>query len=228
MPTLVANCPRCKVNDHTFDILGANYFHSDSGIEGLEAFSVCRHCYKSVVFELIPYSYSGNNLQASTLLKIVGDVNRYYNIIDYINLTHTIPTPPPEHLPEEVKKVFIEATKCHSIGCWNAAGAMFRATIEVTTKKLLDANNELPKTKENLAQRLEYLFDKKLIPLGLKDLSTCIRKDGNDAVHAVSLTKIDADDLLDFTTELLVSLYTQPKKIQLAEERRNKRRSEGE
>ena len=225
MPTLVANCPRCNANDHTFDILSAIDFILDYNFYRLEAFSVCRNCNKSVVFLLRPYD--GTNHSLSALMGNTGNINRYFEIIDYINLTHTITILTPEHLPEEVNKVFIEATKCHSIGCWNAAGAMFRATIDVATKELLHTNEKPTKTKETLAKRLEYLFDKNLIPSGLKDLSTCIRKDGNDAVHDVSLTKIDADDLLDFTTELLASLYTQPKKIQLAEERRNRRRCEG-
>jgi hypothetical protein len=39
-----------------------------------------------------------------------------------------------------------------------------------------------------------------------------------------NLTKAEAEDMLDFTTELLDRLYTQPKKLELAKERKIARR----
>jgi hypothetical protein len=40
------------------------------------------------------------------------------------------------------------------------------------------------------------------------------------------LTKDDAEDLLDFTTALLERLITEPKKLELAEARRQTRRAQ--
>ena len=56
-------------------------------------------------------------------------------------------------------------------------------------------------------------------------LATCIREDGNDGAHAGTLTKADADDLVDFTIALLERLITEPKKLELAKERRETRRT---
>ena len=226
MPTIVENCPRCKANDHTFDIVGGNPVVTPEDIF-IEAFSICRACNQSVVF-LIKSIYGGASLDA--LMAARGNLNsenNQYYVDGYINISHTSPFPPPEHLPDEVNKVFIEATRCHAIGCWNAAGAMFRSTIDVATKELLIRNEHTQEIKYFLAKRLAWLFEKGYIPMDLKELSNCIREDGNHAVHEVSLTKIDAEDLLEFTTELLERIYTQPKKLQSRIESRNIRRNKG-
>jgi hypothetical protein len=47
------------------------------------------------------------------------------------------------------------------------------------------------------------LFENDRLPVGLRELSACIREDGNDGAHAGTLTKEDAEDLLDFTHALL-------------------------
>jgi hypothetical protein len=45
---------------------------------------------------------------------------------------------------------------------------------------------------------------------------------GNDGAHQGTLTKEEAYDLLDFTTALLERVFTEPEKIKLAEERRQR------
>ncbi len=49
------------------------------------------------------------------------------------------------------------------------------------------------------------------------------KDDGNDGVHGGSLSAADAEDLLDFTTELLRRLYTEKERVRLARERKNAR-----
>jgi hypothetical protein len=50
------------------------------------------------------------------------------------------------------------------------------------------------------------------------------KEDGNDGAHAGTLTKEDAEDLLDFATALFERMYTEPERLRLARERREKRR----
>ncbi|MBA3385446.1 MAG: DUF4145 domain-containing protein [Chthoniobacterales bacterium] len=78
--------------------------------------------------------------------------------------------------------------------------------------------------RRSLGLRLPWLFDHALLPGGLRDLSHCIKEDGNDGAHAGSLSREDAEDLLDFTRALLERLYTEPEKLRLAQERRAERR----
>jgi hypothetical protein len=57
-------------------------------------------------------------------------------------------------------------------------------------------------------------------------LDRCIREDGNEAAHAGTLTRAEAEDRLDFTTALLERVFTEPERIRLAEERRKQRRAQ--
>jgi len=69
-----------------------------------------------------------------------------------------------------------------------------------------------------------WIFDNGILPESLRDLSSCVREDGNDGAHAGTLSKDDAEDLCDFTYVLLERLYTEPERVRLAEERRSLRR----
>jgi hypothetical protein len=131
------------------------------------------------------------------------------------------------HVPKDIADVFVEAATCLSVECWNAAGAMFRLCVDLTTKPMLPTG-ETPglnnKIRRDLGLRLSWLFDNNKLPSDLRELSACIHQDGNDAAHTGKLTKIDAEDLLDFTRELLERVYTEPARLKLAAERRANRR----
>ena len=64
-----------------------------------------------------------------------------------------------------------------------------------------------------------------LTALSLRELSHCIRQDGNDAVHDGSVGEDEAEDLQDFTSHLLENVYTTPKRLELAKDRRVGRRA---
>jgi hypothetical protein len=105
---------------------------------------------------------------------------------------------------------------------------MFRLCVDIATKSLFPATDEKglnSKIRRNLGLRLPLLFDNGLLPESLKELSTCIKEDGNDGAHVGNLTKSDAEDLLDFTTALLERMYTEPARLRLAKERRDSRRT---
>jgi hypothetical protein len=72
--------------------------------------------------------------------------------------------------------------------------------------------------------RLPWLFNNGKLPESLRKLSTAIKEDGNDGAHQGTLTKEDAEDLLDFTTKLLERVFTEPEQLRIAEERRAQRR----
>ena len=121
-----------------------------------------------------------------------------------------------------------EGATCLAVGCYNAAGTMFRLCVDLATKSMLPTE-EAPglntKTRRDLGLRLPWLFANGLLPEALKDLSSCIKEDGNDGAHAGNLTEDDASDLLDFSVSLLERIYTEPERLRLAKERRDARRS---
>ena len=134
---------------------------------------------------------------------------------------------PPEHLPERIAAAFTEGAKCLAIGCHNGAGTMFRLCVDLATRRMLPEVDE-PKlnaqVRRNLGLRLPWLFDTGRLPEALRDLSSCVKEDGNDGAHEGTLSKEDAYDLLDFTTALLERMYTEPERLRLAKERRDARR----
>src|SRR5205807_66538 len=117
---------------------------------------------------------------------------------------------PPEHVPDPIAKVFREGATCLNVECWNAAGTMFRVCVDLATRPMLP-RQEVPglnnKTRRDLGLRLPWLFDNGKLPTDLRGLSTAIREDGNDGAHQGTLTKEDAEDLLDFTTALLERIF---------------------
>lgn len=139
---------------------------------------------------------------------------------------------PPDHLPLDVERVFKEGAGSLANQYYNASGAMFRLCLDLTTKEL--TNSKLDKVgspisgvkNKTIHSRLEWLFDNDLLSSGLKDLAACVKDDGNDAAHDGSLTKADAEDLQDFCFELLEQVYTNPKRLALANQRRAERRQQ--
>lgn len=230
MAELVANCPRCRTARITFDVTAVilvrfqyNWHHT------YEAFGICRNCSKSTTFVLEEDTGHDTKLfERNSPLQMKDSLNNYFRVNGFISVKDQGAAPPPEHLPQIIADVFREAATCLSVECWNAAGTMFRMCVDLATRPLLP-NEDLPglnhRVRRDLGQRLPWLFDAGKLPNDLRELSTCIREDGNDGAHQGTLTKREAEDLLDFTTALLERLFTEPRRLEIAKERREKRRA---
>jgi len=228
MPELVANCPRCKAKEMTFDLLcyiptvvEYNWKHH------AEVFCVCRACRRSTVFVLSQRDIK-HEKHFEDLVKFPGAVNRIAEVDGYISLKDMGAQPPPEHLPQTVDAAFREGAACLSIACHNAAGTMFRLCIDLATRSMLpekETDGLNARTRRDLGLRLPWLFDNGLLPEILRELSSCIKDDGNDGAHQGTLTADDARDIFDFTYVLLDRIYTEPRRLELARERREARRS---
>ena len=171
----------------------------------------------------------GNVIREKGLSKLTGAVNALVRIEGYVSLKDKVGAAPPEHLPNDIQNVFAEGATCLAVGAFNAAGTMFRLCVDLATKSLLpevDGDGLNSKVRRNLGLRLPWLFDRKLLPEALRELSSCIKDDGNDGAHAGTLQQEDAEDLLDFTATLLERLYSEPERLRLARERRDKRRGQ--
>ena len=218
---------RCK--KITFDLQSAIWTTQHYGWQfWYEAFCICRQCRRSTIF-VLSESSNGNYeyVHKTGLVEINGAVNRYITIEGTITLKDTATVEPPLHVPGRIDAVFQEGAKCLVVDCNNAAGTMFRLCIDLATRTLLpeeETEGLNRATRRNLGLRLPWLFDNGHLPEGLRQLSTCVKEDGNDGAHAGNLTTKDAEDLLDFTTVLLERLYTEPERLRLAEERRRQRR----
>ncbi|ODB93200.1 hypothetical protein A3194_00405 [Candidatus Thiodiazotropha endoloripes] len=227
MSMLVADCPRCGAKEITFDLNNQVLVYTEYDWKKyLEVFCVCRACFKSTIFLVSQKEYDYSKLINEGLPNLKAAVNEIVRVERYIGIQDNTTEKPPEHLPEDINNIFKEGAACMSIGCYNAAATMFRLCLDLATKSLLpeEAEGLNNRVKRNLGLRLPWLFDNQLLPEALRELSVCIKDDGNDGAHEGVLSKDDAADILDFTFILLERLYTEPKRLEIAGQRRAARR----
>jgi len=145
----------------------------------------------------------------------------------YVSLKDAASRKPPDYLPETIDAVFREGAACLSIECANAAGTMFRLCVDLSTKSMFpkeEVEGLNSKVRRDLGLRLQWLFNNKILPESMRELSSCVKDDGNDGAHEGTLKKEDAEDLLDFTYALLERIYTEPERLRFVKERRLSRR----
>jgi uncharacterized protein DUF4145 len=232
MPELVADCPRCGSRKITCDVRAAHVVAFHHGWQNwYETYCICRHCNRATIY-LLKESVNGNYgyVHKVGILAVEGSLNNYVEIDGHVSLKDKMTIEPPKYIPKEIEAVFKEGATCLAVGCYNAAGTMFRLCIDLATRSILpkeEAEGLTAKVRRDLGLRLPWLFGKGLLPEPLKGLSACIKEDGNDGAHAGTLQQPDAEDLLDFTTALLERMYTEPERLRLAQERRDLRRGKG-
>jgi len=230
MSQLVANCPRCKAKQMTFDLISQIPTEIEyDWLQWFEAFCICRACHRSTIFVLSQTEYAAGELLAKAKLSQLDfAVNKIMKVEGHISLKDQVAVQPPLYLPQNIEAAFREGASCQAIGSNNAAAAMFRLCVDLTTKPMLpegEANGLNNAVRRNLGLRLPWLFDNGILPEGLRELSTCIKDDGNDGAHDGTLSEEDAADVADFTFELLERIFTEPEKLRLAKQRRDDRRN---
>lgn len=242
MSTFVFDCPNCAVRNSTFKVKSWDTRFEDECLKW-SFFSICRACtipmiiQANVLTELYDECLGAFHTDSEAfselkriLLPIIekdeGHLNEVFENFTYnpILASHMLP---PEHVPEEIKNIFIEASKCLSLSCFNATAAMFRLCLDRVTKEIVNQNIELSPTqndKKSIHNRLTWIFDKNILNRDLEELSRCIKDDGNDGAHDGNIGKDEAEDLFDFTYEFLETVYTKPARVRNATERRQLRR----
>lgn len=231
MAELVADCPRCgatKIGCIAGASIPVGLEHG--WLHTLEVFAVCRNCSRSTIFILRQKNYDDTDMVTQHgVMKFKGSLNNHFEVRGHISLKDRFKTQPPDHLPPEIDSAFREGATCLAVQCFNASGVMFRVCVDLATRSLLppegDPESPNARTRRDLGLRLPWLFESGRLPEALRDLSACIHQDGNDGAHQGTLTKEDAEDLIDFAEALLERLYTEPVRLQLAAERRTGRRS---
>lgn len=238
MSMIVADCPRCGAKNHTFDVLGQQFRYREHDWQNwYEIFGVCRNCSKSSIWliglHVDAYDKQDELYGGRKIVEFKGSLNPLFKIEGYVGLRDNVTVQPPEHLAKEIENAFREGATCLSVGCYNAAATMFRLCVDLVTRPLLPdaaAQVEQPNSRQrrDLGLRLAWLFEKGKLPAELQELAKCIREDANDGAHAGNLKKADAEDVLDFTEALLERLVTEPKRLEMAEQRRQERRKKGQ
>jgi hypothetical protein len=224
----IADCPRCGQSRTTFDVLADVPSVRSDLWDPREVFLRCRSCGGSSI-GLLTKKTSG--IPEPT--QIAGHfIDAYYRLAEWVFKIPSRRTCP-QHVPDDVQRIFNEAASCLAIQCWDAAGSMFRKTLDVTTRSKIstpdaDISPKAPnwKTYKDLRLRLDHLFQSGLLDRSLEDLSSCIHQDGNDAAHdEIGIGPEEAEDLADFTERVLEIVYTIPGQINENKRRREYRRA---
>ncbi|MDA3509381.1 DUF4145 domain-containing protein [Acinetobacter junii] len=230
MSTFVFDCPCCSAKNSTFDVIDGQPKPIDPRYIEWSIFSTCRACANSCSITAVlkhqtalslKSSISNDSLRVVRIKEFLDSKSDLSSNFENFSYAPVLPSAemPPEHLPVEIETIFNEAAKCFSIGCYNAAGAMFRLCLDSVTKKIVEQNEALNPTsndKKTIHNRLVWIFNNNILPSSLEDLSRCIKDNGNDAAHDGNLTKEDAEDLLDFSFILLERVYTEPARIEIS------------
>jgi hypothetical protein len=108
---IVANCPRCKSNNMTFDVTADVLTRVTYDWQSHhEVFGVCRHCRQPTIWAIDQRDYADSDfLQKNpALAKIQESLNNYFDIDGYICLKDMGVIAAPEHVPNEIAKAFRE------------------------------------------------------------------------------------------------------------------------
>ncbi|NIJ21925.1 hypothetical protein FHS95_003636 [Sphingomonas naasensis] len=112
----------------------------------------------------------------------------------------------PTGTPENIGQFYLQGVESLHSGRWDAAGAMFRKTLDASTKSIAPAHKSL-----NLYKRINKLVEEGLLTAAMGDWSHEIRLDGNDAVHGDEPeTEDDARKAQKFTEAFLQYAFTLP------------------
>lgn len=241
--SLVFDCPVCNANNSTFDVKGWGELFEKSNNSILQIFSTCRACkyslclngYVKKELERTLKLDTKSNSEATNKLRTYlfnflneheRDASALFSSYIYVPVLPRT-DPAPEFLPENIEIIYNEATQCLALNCFNAAGAMFRLCLDQVTKHILKMHSSKAPTaadNKSIHNRLKWIFENGVLPAHLEELSRNIKDDGNDAAHDGSIKKEEAEDLLDFTYILLEQVYTIPKRVEIAAQRRIERR----
>jgi hypothetical protein len=108
----------------------------------------------------------------------------------------------PDHLPEEVARLFQQAADNVPANP-DAAGTMFRKTLEAILRDKCPAATGL------LKQRIEQAFEAGVLSADLSRYADTIRLEGNEAAHG-SYDEDDARQLHELVSLMLNFVYTLP------------------
>lgn len=119
-------------------------------------------------------------------------------------------------IPERVANLFREANECRQMGWHDAAGAMFRKTLDVATKHIYSTDERLQDKvpAQALRVRVKSMGEMNILDEGIVELADVAALDGNDAAHDIDpYSKDEAEALEDLTFDLLDRLFVRPAKM---------------
>ena len=210
MPSIILPCPHCGAESVGFYIASdrmrpstVNSYHVPHRV--WDDLAICTKCEHAVI---VVYALSESDVaRQSSPAQCPSDPENWgFKLIDV--LPRPRPSRAPEHLPDPLPNIFVQAANALKRGDWDASGAMSRKTLDVSTKLLM---KDAAKPVGNLGPRIDALAKQGKLTEDLQQWAHHIRMDGNDASHDEDpFTKDEAEELLDFTELFLTYVFTLP------------------
>lgn len=114
----------------------------------------------------------------------------------------------PVHVPQNVERYYIQGLNALRRHDYDAAGVMFRKSLDMGVKQLH------PEGRGNLKNRVNSIPPEIGITQAMKDWAHIIRDDGNDAAHeAEPFTKEQAEAMEAFTETFLTYAFSLPNMV---------------
>lgn len=120
------------------------------------------------------------------------------------------------HIPDRIAGLFREANECRQMTWYEAAGAMYRKTVDVATKHIYSHDQRLVgrEPANALRSRIKALGEMKILDEDIVELADVAALDGNDATHDIDpYTADEAEALEDLTMDLLDRLFVRPARL---------------
>lgn len=200
------NCPHCRTKGAGFSI---RFQWNASDRDQSQFLAICGVCDRGIT--VLSKSVGGQHVDVIAN-KIQYPGANYVILSSWPSFKSDIP----EGVPENVILFYDQGLRSLHEKRWDAAGAMFRKTLDVATK-ILDPQN----SKSNLFTRINKLVETGLLTQSMGDWSHEIRIDGNDAVHDEEPeTPEDALSAQKFTEAFLIYAFSLPKMVETNRQKR--------
>lgn len=209
MSFIIRNCQICGTARVQMTLKGA---HTSDNFN-FDLFVVCNNCSRASIYSGQPHSNSfGKDVDLDLGQTINRSPNQFHPRVKKLS----------EDIPARTRKLFLQAATCHAYGLSEAAGAMFRKTIDVGTKELYASDIRLKeKNPANaLRNRIKALGELKILDHDIVELADIAALDGNDAAHDEDpYTSEEAEALEELTIDLLDRMFVRPANIRRVKEK---------
>jgi len=207
MAVVVMTCPHCGAEKMTF-VVRAVTLHEPP--KRYAVLAICNSCQQPVLQDY-QSRYNSRDLEAHA-----GDIGK----LDGTFLLQTWPAPQPvdapASVPERVARAYVDALKARRAQLWNPACGAYRRCMELALKEFAPDVEAW-----KLEKRIDKLAAEHRITPDIQKWAHELRLDGNEALHGdEDATQDTTDQMHHLTYFLLTYLYTLPRQVEAARERR--------
>ncbi|GGA47277.1 DUF4145 domain-containing protein [Pelagibacterium lentulum] len=207
MTMFISDCVRCGTKSVQHQVTGQSKY----GTFDWEIMGFCMACGRSSIYEwdapgsAAPMDYDGRLGRGNS-----GIIGKHPVRIATTAIEIS------EHVPSRIADLFREANECRQMMWYEAAGAMYRKTLDVATKHIYSHDDRLEgkQPAQALRVRIKSLGEMKILEPDIVELADVAALDGNDATHDVDpYTADEAEALEDLTQDLLDRLFVRPARL---------------